>query len=308
MKKIILTTTILLLTISSVFSQTSEVGKKYIYEFRDGTTIIGTYDRSEEGNIYIKDLEGEEVYIPKVMVAQIHEVTDDNIKNGEYWFPNLHDSRYFFSPSAFGLRQGEGYFGHSYWMLWQAQLGITDEFSIGGGTTLLGFPATLNAKYSFNIQNDINAAMGWFWVGDLFGWTGWDIGSIINMPYAVATKGSRENNITLGMGYNLATPFDDYRDNNESMLSEERLVLNVGGTFRTGRRFALVFEGWVLNGDGEFQLMGGPGIRYFRKINRVTAKNGAGAKSWDFQLMHFPGIGDGGGPTFIPMIGHSQKL
>jgi hypothetical protein len=92
------------------------------------------------------------------------------------------------------------------------------------------------------------------------------------------------------------------------MLSEERLVLNVGGTFRTGRRFALVFEGWILNGDGELEFMGGPGIRYFRKINRVTAKNGAGAKSWDFQLMHFPGMGDGGGPTFIPTIGHSQKL
>ena len=42
------------------------------------------------------------------MVAQTHEVTDDNLKDGEYWFPNLHDTRYFFSPSAFGLDQGEG--------------------------------------------------------------------------------------------------------------------------------------------------------------------------------------------------------
>ena len=308
MRKVILTT-LLLFTLNSIFSQNNKVGKKYIYEFRDGTTIIGTYDRSEKGNIYIKDLEGEEVYIPKVMVAQIHEATDDNIKNGEYWFPNLHDSRYFFSPSAFGLRQGEGYYGHSYWMLWQAQFGITDEFSIGGGTTVFGFPATLNAKYSFNIKNDINAAMGWFWIGDLFGWTSVDMESLINMPYAVVTKGSRENNITLGMGYNLSTPFQEVRDDigvdTESILSEERLVLNIGGTFRTARRFALVFEGWVLNGDGKFQLMGGPGIRYFRKINRVTAKNGAGAKSWDFQFMHFPDMGDG---TFIPMVGHSQKF
>ena len=44
MKKAILTTAILLLTISTIFSQTHEVGKKYIYEFRDGTTIIGTFD------------------------------------------------------------------------------------------------------------------------------------------------------------------------------------------------------------------------------------------------------------------------
>ena len=310
MKKLILTTAILLLTISSLFSQTNEVGKKYIYEFRDGTTIIGTFDREEHGNIYIKDLEGKETYLPRVMVAQIHEVTDDNLRNGEYWFPNLHDTRYFFSPSAFGLEEGEGYFGHSYWMLWQAQYGISDNFSIGGGTTPWGLPATLNGKFSFNIKNDINMAMGWFWVGDLFGWTGGDMGSLLNMPYAVITKGSKENNITLGASYNFATPFDE----TGSGISSERLVLNAGGTFRMGRRFAFVFEAWLLDpmmmshNAPDFQIMGGPGIRYFRKINRVTARNGAGAKTWDFQLMHFPGMGDGVGPSFIPMFGASQKF
>jgi|GEM_PF-2723586 len=305
MKKLILTTAIVLLTISSIFSQTNEVGKKYIYEFRDGTTIIGTFEREEHGNIYIKDLEGKETYLPRVMVAQIHEVTDDNLKNGEYWFPNLHDTRYFFSPSAFGLEQGEGYFGHSYWMLWQAQFGISDNFSIGGGTTPWGLPATLNGKFSFNIKNDINMAMGWFWVGDLFGWTNNEMGSLLNMPYMVVTKGSKENNITLGAAYNFATPNEDGRNN--EIKPSKRLVLNMGATFRMSRRFAFVFEGWLLNAFGEEpELMGGPGIRYYRKINRVTARNGAGAKTWDFQLLHFPG-GEGG-PTFFPMVGKSQKF
>ena len=158
MKKILLTLA-LGITIIIANAQTDVVGKKYIYEFRDGTTIIGTFVKDEGGNIYINDLEGKETYLPRVMVAQIHELTDDNFKNEEYWFPNLHDTRYFFSPSAFGLEQGEGYFGHSYWMLWQAQYGISDELSIGGGTTLWGFPGTLNAKYSFNIHNEINASM-----------------------------------------------------------------------------------------------------------------------------------------------------
>ena len=306
MKQLILTTAILLLTISSLFSLTNEVGKKYIYEFRDGTTIIGTFEREEHGNIYIKDLEGKETYLPRVMVAQIHEVTGDNIRNGEYWFPNLHDTRYFFSPSAFGLEKGEGYFGHSYWMLWQAQFGITDELSIGGGTTFWGFPATLNAKYSFNINKDFNYALGWFWVGDLFGWTEGEMGSILNMPYMVVTKGSKENNITLGAAYNFAT-LEDWED--DEIESSKRFVLNMGATFRASRRFAFVFEGWVLNAFGEEpEVMGGPGIRYFRKINRVTARNGAGAKTWDFQLMHFPGQGEDGGPTFFPMIGASQKF
>ena len=305
MKKLVFTI-VLGLGLLTADAQTDVVGKKYIYEFRDGTTIIGTFIKDEAGNIYITELDGKETYLPRVMVAQIHEVTDDNIKNGEYWFPNLHDSRYFFSPSAFGLEQGEGYFGHSYWMLWQAQYGITDELSIGAGTTVMGIPSTLNAKYSFNIKDDINAAVGWFWVGDLFGWTGGEMGSLLNMPYAVITKGSKENNITLGAAYNFAHPFDDLRDT--EVEPSKRLVLNAGGTFRMARRFAFVFEAWLLDPINDPQIMGGPGIRYFRKINRVTAKNGAGAKTFDIQLFHLPGMGDRGGASFIPMFGASQKF
>ncbi len=294
MKKIVFTIALGLMMIGAN-AQTDVVGKKYIYEFRDGTTIIGTFVKEENGNVYITDMKGKDTYIPNVMIAQTYEVSDENLKNGEYWFPNLHDTRYFFSPSAFGLEQGEGYFGHSYWVMWQAQYGITDELSIGAGTALWGYPATLNAKYSFNIDNDLNAALGWFWVGDLFYDS--DERSLLNMPYAVITKGSKENNFTLGAAYNFI----------ESVDSKERLVLNAGGTFRMGRRFAFVFEAWLLDPMNKAEIMGGPGIRYFRKINRVTARNGAGAKTWDFQLMHFP-MGDDEGPSFIPMFGASQKF
>ena len=309
MNKLILTIVILFFNISILFSQTDVVGKKYIYEFRDGTTIIGTFVKEEVGNIYITEMDGKETYLPRVMVAQIHEVTDDNIKDGEYWFKNLHDSRYFFSPTAFSLEEGEGYYNHSYWWLWQVQYGISDNFSIGGGTSILGFPATLNAKMSFEINTDLNYSLGWFWVGDLFGHTGNALGdrSLLNMPYGVITQGSKENNITLGAAYNIASPSSGAA----APISSERLVLNTGGTFRLGRRFSFVFEAWIFNerneGSTEITLMGGPGIRYFRKINRVTAKNGAGAKTFDFQLMHFPGMGNDG-PLFIPMFGASQKF
>lgn len=295
MKKIIILLIALCLNISTIFSQNNEVGKKYIYEFRDGTTIIGTFVKEESGNIYIDDIKGEEVYIPKVMIGQIHEVTSDNIRDGEYWFPNLHDTRYFFSPSAFGLEQGEGYYSHSYWLLWQAQWGLTDNFSIGGGTTPWGIPSSVNAKYSLNINKDLNAAIGWFYVGNLFGAWGSDNESFINMPYTVITKGSKENNFTVGVGFNLTADLED---------PSERTVLNIGGTFRTSRRFAFIFEGWVFNPfDEDFTFLGGPGIRYFRKINRVTARNGAGASTWDFQLLMNPEM-----EGVIPMFGASRKF
>jgi len=294
MKKHILLLAILIFQIESTFSQS--VGSKYIWEFRDGTIIFGEFVNEEFGNVYIIDDTGKEVYIPKVMIAQRHEVTDENYKEGEWLFPNLHDTRYFFSPSAFGLQKGEGYYNNAYYLFWQFQYGITDNLSIGGGSSVLGIPTTINLKYSAEIKQNLNFAFGWFYVGDVFNYTDSDIGAMLNMPYAVLTKGSREHNFTVGFSYNFADEF-----NNTSNLSEEKFVLNLGAIKRINRRFSLVFEGWILN-PYEPTFLGGPGIRYFSKINRVTAKNGAGAKTVDFQLVWMGDVGP------IPFVGRSWKF
>lgn len=305
-----------LICTQNIFSQNISdniKGEKYIYEFRDGTTIIGTYDKTEKGNIYIVDMQGDSVYLPKVMVAQSHKANENNIKNGEYWFPNLHPTRYFFAPSAIGLKQGEGYFHHLYWMLWQFQYGISDQLSFGGGTSYFGFPATLNMKYSGEIiENDLFFSAGWFWVGNLFWGRGnADERTFINMPYILATKGTKENNFSFGFGYNFADNWINRRTEfnpitgqmiTQSIDHSERVTVNFGATFRTSRRFSFIAEGWIFN-PKDPTFLGGPGIRYFRKINRVTAKNGAGAKTFDFQLLMSPEM-DG----VIPMFGASQKF
>ncbi|MFL2569909.1 MAG: hypothetical protein ACJ0QH_04275 [Flavobacteriales bacterium] len=284
---------------SSVFAQDLLKDKKYIFEFRDGTTIIGNYLYSKEGNIWIKDLLNDEVYLPRVMVAQVHEANENNIVNGEYWFPNLHDTRYFFSPSAFGLDEGEGYYGHSYWFLWQMQYGISDDLSVGFGTTFIGLPTSLNVKYCQELKKNLNAAFGYFWVGDLFNVTGGDENSFVNLPYTVLTTGSKEKNLSLGFGYNLQ------EISNGDIDAIDRLALNVGGVTRTSRRFSLIFEAWLLNiGSDEPIALGGPGVRYYRKINRVSAKNGAGAKTFDIQLF-MSSLLDG---AIIPMFGASQRF
>ena len=126
MKKFICTFFTFLLVSNFTFSQT--VGEKYIWEFRDGTIIYGEFIKTTNANIIITDDTGEEVYIPKVMIAQRHEANEENYKDGEYFFPNLHDTRYFFSPSAFGLEKGEGYYSNSYSIAWQFQYGISDTW------------------------------------------------------------------------------------------------------------------------------------------------------------------------------------
>lgn len=315
-------TSLLFLTFFSLcyssFSQDILENQKYIFEFRDGTTIIGTFLYEKDGNIYINDSNGKKTYIPEVMIVNRIIANDDNIVDGEYWFPNLHDTRYFFAPTAFGLEEGEGYFSHTFWVIWQFQYGISDNFSVGAGTSPIGYPTTLNGKYSINLRNKLNTAFGYFWVGDLFNLNGFNDRSLVNMPYAVITKGTKETNITLGLGLNLSNTWldDSYveysTDANgyqigtlieDEITLADRVTINTGATARMSRRFSVVFEGWLFDFNEDPILLGGPGIRYFRKINRVTPKNGAGAKIFDFQLLFSPEFD---GP--IPMFGASQKF
>ena len=71
MKKIIFLVFFILFFITNIFSQNNKVGEKYVFEFRDGTTIIGTFIKEEQGNIYITDESGKETYIPEVMVVNV---------------------------------------------------------------------------------------------------------------------------------------------------------------------------------------------------------------------------------------------
>jgi len=296
MKKIIFLLLFILIYSTNIFSQNNKVGEKYVFEFRDGTTIIGTFIKEEQGNIYITDESGKETYIPEVMVVNVISFESSLVKNGEYWFPNLHDSRYFFSPSAFGLEKGEGYYSTSYFYLWQAQIGITDNFSFGAGTTPLGIPIMLNVKLTSTLSEKSNLAYGWLFVTDRTG----NLFSL-NMPFSVYTAGTKENNFTIGTGLAIS-------DN----IGAEDIVINLATTRRLSKRFSFVFETWVFYAfsDINIRFLGGPGLRYFRKINRITARNGAGASTWDFQFLTTPELlNQKDAPIiFIPMVGRSWKF
>ena len=145
----------------------------------------------------------------------------------------------------------------------------------------------------------MNAAFGYFWVGDLFNVTRGEKNSFVNLPYTVLTTGSKEKNLSIGFGYNLQ------EISNGDIDAIDRIALNVGGVTRSSRRFSLIFEAWLLNiGSDEPVALGGPGVRYYRKINRVSAKNGAGAKTFDIQLF-MSSLLDG---AIIPMFGASQRF
>ena len=300
-----------------------DVKTLYLFELEDESEYVGELIADTPDNVTIKRMDGSVVNIPAYKVIKRTKIDESqwDQESGEIIFGNLHDSRYFFSPSAFALEQGEGYSMNAYSLYWAFQYGIADNFSLGAGASVFGL-TSLSAKYTVpSNAGNFNIAFGWFWVGFPFSNEG---KSIINIPFAVATWGDKEKNISSGFGYNLEA-------------DKHPLVLNIGGTNRMSRSTALVFELWGFNytsysyNDGVYDeggwtgtsyntrekvtntlIYGGPGVRVLRKKTKkrlfgiFKQNNYAGSNVIDFQIFFLHTDGETIGP--LPMIGASTRF
>jgi hypothetical protein len=145
---------------------------------------------------------------------------------------NEHTTRYFFSPSAYNLKEGEFYYNSLYFFLHDIQYGISDNFSIGMGTTLIGIPFYLTPKLSFPLGEKSTLGIGDMiilgtWGSDFFG----------NLLYGVYTHGTTENNLSLGSGL-FST------NTNEITREYNSLVFNLSGLAKISGYVYLVTENY----------------------------------------------------------------
>ena len=107
MKKLLLISIGALLSIS-IFSQ--DVKNLYLFEFEDESEYVGELISDSPDKVTVKRMDGSVVNIPAYKIIRRTKIDegqwDENAQ--ELIFPNLHDTRYFFSPSAFSLKKGEG--------------------------------------------------------------------------------------------------------------------------------------------------------------------------------------------------------
>lgn len=219
-----------------------------IIETKQGSTLMGKIIKEGNGKIVIKSDEMGEITILLDDIKSLEKLTADNFKKNKYWFENPHYSRYFFGPTARNLKKGEGYFQNLELILFSANYGITDNFSIGGGMSIIpGFEINeqiyfFQPKVGFQITESINAGGGIFVFGnsESFG----------NLFYGNSTIGNTDDNFTIGVGYGF---IDD------EFLETPILMLN--GMKRVSPRIALISENWIFT---EFQMIS-YGVRFFGK-------------------------------------------
>jgi len=125
-----------------------------------------------------------------------------------------HQSRYFFAPSAYNLEEGELYYNSIYFFVHDVQYGLSENFSLGMGTSIIGFPFYLTPKATFRLNEKTRLA-----IGDVLILGTWNANFFGNLAYGTLTSGTIENNISLGGGYL-------YTNDGELTLTSHSPVLN----------------------------------------------------------------------------------
>ena len=196
----------LFLTVSYCAAQDQTDSLTYYIETTDGNTFTGiilakdsvkilfTADKYGEMDILISD------------IKEMHPLDINKLKGDEYWYDNLQSTRYFFSPNGYGLKQGEGYYQNVLVLVNSFAVGLTDHIAIGGGVVPLFLfagsptPVWFTPKLSIPISKDkVNLGAGAL-IGTVLGEDNTGFGIL----YGITTLGSRDKNISLGLGYGYA--------------------------------------------------------------------------------------------------------
>jgi len=221
----------------------------------DGNVFIGTLLSEDETQIVIDARGVGEITVERANLRRMEEIDPDRIREGVYWFENPLSTRYLFGPSALGLRQGEGYYQNTWIFFNNVNYGISDNLSLGAGTVpvfLFGVsavPLWLLPKISVATPaENLHVAAG----AVLGGVIGADDGGGAGIVYGLTTYGTRDNNVSVGVGFGYAGA--DW---------SSTPAVSISGMARISRTLYLISENYFVpgipeSGVGSVALRWGP--------------------------------------------------
>jgi len=236
----------------------------------------------DENQIVIRTTSLGDVTILRTNIKHLTIVKEGQIRNGKFWFPNPHSTRYLFAPNAFGLPKGEGYYQNVWIFFNNVNYGITNNFSMGAGIVpmfLFGVsetPIWLLPKVSIPVSGEKFHLAAGAMIGGVVG-VGSTFGGLL---YGMGTYGDRNRNMSVGLGYALA----------DGEISSSP-VLTVAGMYRATDTIYYLTENYLFINSGGYGIAS-IGIRWAPENFAV-----------DFSLMRPFGDDLGGGFIGIPWLG-----
>jgi hypothetical protein len=218
-------------------------GPTYELRLRDGSRMYGAVERQTAEEIEFRTIAGTLITARSADVLGLKEVKG-GVVEGEFLPDDPNQTRLFFAPTGRSLPKGSVSFGTYEFIMPFVQVGVTDRFSIGGGTPLLfGFdeserPFWITPKFQVVNRGKVTAA-----VGSLHLIAGGHTGGI---GYGVVTVSQPAGSLSVGAGL----AFEDG--------GEKSPVVMVGADRRVRRNLKLLTENYVFEGGG---LLSG-GVRF----------------------------------------------
>jgi len=197
---------VLSLTVSYCAAQDQPDTLSYYIQTTDGNTYRGQILAQDSLEVLF-NLEGfgEKSFL-KSDIKKMESLDKEKVVNDEYWMDNPQSTRYFFSPNAYGLKKGEGYYQNVWVLVNSFAVGVTDYFSIGGGVVPLFLfagsptPVWITPKFSIPVARDKFNLGGGALMGTVLGMEETGFGIL----YGISTLGSKDKNVSLGLGYGYA--------------------------------------------------------------------------------------------------------
>ena len=217
----------------------SQPDTREIFELvmRDGSRLFGTVEAESDQEVVFRTTTGSKLTAKRADVASLRRVKG-RVADGEFRRSDEHRSRLFFSPTARSLEKGQVSVGVFEFLAPFVQVGVTDRFSVGGGTPLVfgagdwDRPFWVTPKLQVYSSASAQAAVGVLHVFDTNGNEG-------GIGYGVGTFGSADNAVTIGAG--LAYSGDDRGG-----------IVMIGGERRVARNLKLITENYLWKGGNGF--------------------------------------------------------
>lgn len=222
----------------------------YLVKMKDESTFTGKFVEKTGNRIVFVTASSSKIELMTEEIATVSVIDVSRYKNGKYWFVNPHHTRYLFSPSAFNLKQGEGYFQNIYGVVNSVNYGFSDHFTLGAGTEIIslfsGYPVLmLTPKLGgYKIGPKWAAGGGAFLLAAEDG--------LIGIGYGIITQGTEDRNITFGLGWAFTS---------EGSL-ESKPVATISGMTRLSKNIAFISENWLIPFDGYTPFIS-YGLRFF---------------------------------------------
>ncbi|MDZ4701656.1 MAG: hypothetical protein SH809_18235 [Rhodothermales bacterium] len=222
---------------------------------RDGNEYVGKIVERSAGVIRLETDTIGIVSIPEETIVRMEAVDARRRDSGEIWAENPQSTRYFWGPNGYGLRKGEGYYQNVWIFFNQVSFGLSDFASLGVGIIPIflwgadDVPIWVTPKLSFPVvPGEFNLGIGAL-AGTVLGTSVGD--EAAGIVYGIGTYGSRDRNISFGLGYGFAG--DEWG---------RHPAITLSAMLRRGKRSYLLFENYFISTGDESVGLAMVGGRY----------------------------------------------